>query len=248
MNWDILKSSLEGLQTRGTNLQQKIRGLRRRLTLAARSCRAGADHLKRRQRCGRYRDVFAGRGAVWLCTAVVADSHDHRAVRNRRNVRAHGRDHRQRVIRSHSRRVWLPPYVFCDGHGILCRPSQRRCGVCRRGCVDGNVSRQQVHRCSYSRDIGLDSCASRYISPSRGHLPDRVRVLRHIHHFRDPGQARLAGGCQARCHSQPSIQFWLFTDAHGSGGNDHRPVAILLLASGFRGEKGRTEAVSAGAC
>src|SRR5271168_5250873 len=33
MNWDILKSSLEGLQTRGTNLQQKIRGLRRRLTL-----------------------------------------------------------------------------------------------------------------------------------------------------------------------------------------------------------------------
>jgi Mn2+/Fe2+ NRAMP family transporter len=33
MNWEILKSSLEGLQTRGTNLQQKIRGLRRRLTL-----------------------------------------------------------------------------------------------------------------------------------------------------------------------------------------------------------------------
>src|SRR5277367_3426230 len=33
MNWEFLKSSLEGLQTRGTNLQQKIRGLRRRLTL-----------------------------------------------------------------------------------------------------------------------------------------------------------------------------------------------------------------------
>jgi len=33
MNWETLKSSLEGLQTRGTNLQQKIRGLRRRLTL-----------------------------------------------------------------------------------------------------------------------------------------------------------------------------------------------------------------------
>lgn len=33
MNWQFLKSSLEGLQTRGTNLQQKIRGLRRRLTL-----------------------------------------------------------------------------------------------------------------------------------------------------------------------------------------------------------------------
>jgi Mn2+/Fe2+ NRAMP family transporter len=33
MNWEILKSSLEGMQTRGTNLQQKIRGLRRRLTL-----------------------------------------------------------------------------------------------------------------------------------------------------------------------------------------------------------------------
>ncbi|MGB9464049.1 MAG: Nramp family divalent metal transporter, partial [Candidatus Acidiferrum sp.] len=33
MNWESLKSSLEGLQTRGTNLQQKIRGLRRRLTL-----------------------------------------------------------------------------------------------------------------------------------------------------------------------------------------------------------------------
>ncbi len=33
MNWQILKSSLEGMQTRGTNLQQKIRGLRRRLTL-----------------------------------------------------------------------------------------------------------------------------------------------------------------------------------------------------------------------
>ena len=32
MNWETLKSSLEGLQTRGTNLQQKIRGLRRRLT------------------------------------------------------------------------------------------------------------------------------------------------------------------------------------------------------------------------
>jgi NRAMP (natural resistance-associated macrophage protein)-like metal ion transporter len=33
MNWEILKSSLAGMQTRGTNLQQKIRGLRRRLTL-----------------------------------------------------------------------------------------------------------------------------------------------------------------------------------------------------------------------
>jgi Mn2+/Fe2+ NRAMP family transporter len=33
MNWETLKSSFEGLQTRGTNLQQKVRGLRRRLTL-----------------------------------------------------------------------------------------------------------------------------------------------------------------------------------------------------------------------
>jgi NRAMP (natural resistance-associated macrophage protein)-like metal ion transporter len=33
MNWDSLKSSFEGLQSRGENLQQKIRGLRRRLTL-----------------------------------------------------------------------------------------------------------------------------------------------------------------------------------------------------------------------
>jgi NRAMP (natural resistance-associated macrophage protein)-like metal ion transporter len=33
MNWESLKSSLEGLETRGQNLQQKIRGLRRRLTL-----------------------------------------------------------------------------------------------------------------------------------------------------------------------------------------------------------------------
>jgi NRAMP (natural resistance-associated macrophage protein)-like metal ion transporter len=33
MNWESLKSNFEGLQTRGENLQQKIRGLRRRLTL-----------------------------------------------------------------------------------------------------------------------------------------------------------------------------------------------------------------------
>jgi NRAMP (natural resistance-associated macrophage protein)-like metal ion transporter len=33
MNWESLKSSVEGLQTRGENLQLKIRGLRRRLTL-----------------------------------------------------------------------------------------------------------------------------------------------------------------------------------------------------------------------
>jgi NRAMP (natural resistance-associated macrophage protein)-like metal ion transporter len=33
MNWESLKSSFEGLQTRGENLQQKIRNLRRRLTL-----------------------------------------------------------------------------------------------------------------------------------------------------------------------------------------------------------------------
>ncbi|MGC1482849.1 MAG: Nramp family divalent metal transporter [Candidatus Acidiferrum sp.] len=33
MNWESLKSSFEGLQTRGGNLQHKIRGLRRRLTL-----------------------------------------------------------------------------------------------------------------------------------------------------------------------------------------------------------------------
>jgi len=33
MNWESLKSSFEGLETRGQNLQQKIRGLRRRLTL-----------------------------------------------------------------------------------------------------------------------------------------------------------------------------------------------------------------------
>ncbi len=33
MNWDTIKSSFEGLETRGENLQQKIRALRRRLTL-----------------------------------------------------------------------------------------------------------------------------------------------------------------------------------------------------------------------
>ena len=33
MNWESLKSSFEGLQTRGESLQQKLRGLRRRLTL-----------------------------------------------------------------------------------------------------------------------------------------------------------------------------------------------------------------------
>ncbi len=33
MNWESLKSSVESLQLRGENLQQKIRGLRRRLTL-----------------------------------------------------------------------------------------------------------------------------------------------------------------------------------------------------------------------
>jgi NRAMP (natural resistance-associated macrophage protein)-like metal ion transporter len=33
MNWETLKTGFEGLQTRGENLQQKIRGLRRRLTL-----------------------------------------------------------------------------------------------------------------------------------------------------------------------------------------------------------------------
>ena len=33
MNWESLKSSFEGLQARGTDLQHKLRGLRRRLTL-----------------------------------------------------------------------------------------------------------------------------------------------------------------------------------------------------------------------
>jgi Mn2+/Fe2+ NRAMP family transporter len=33
MNWQAIKSSFEGLQTRGENLQQRVRGLRRRLTL-----------------------------------------------------------------------------------------------------------------------------------------------------------------------------------------------------------------------
>jgi NRAMP (natural resistance-associated macrophage protein)-like metal ion transporter len=33
MNWETLKSSFESMQTRGTNLQQKIRGLRRRMVL-----------------------------------------------------------------------------------------------------------------------------------------------------------------------------------------------------------------------
>ncbi|HXJ04294.1 MAG TPA: Nramp family divalent metal transporter [Candidatus Acidoferrum sp.] len=33
MNWETISSSFEGLRTRGTDLQQKIRGLRRRLTL-----------------------------------------------------------------------------------------------------------------------------------------------------------------------------------------------------------------------
>jgi NRAMP (natural resistance-associated macrophage protein)-like metal ion transporter len=33
MNWGIITNSLEGLRTRGTTLQQRIRGLRRRLTL-----------------------------------------------------------------------------------------------------------------------------------------------------------------------------------------------------------------------
>jgi Mn2+/Fe2+ NRAMP family transporter len=33
MNWESLKSSVQSLETRGENLQQKIRGLRRRLTL-----------------------------------------------------------------------------------------------------------------------------------------------------------------------------------------------------------------------
>ena len=247
MNWDILKSSLEGLQTRGTNLQQKIRGLRRRLTLLLAVVGPGLITSNVDNDAGgiaTYSQAGAqyGYALLWSLIPMTIALYVTEEMCARMGVIT-GKGLSDLIREEFGFRPTF--FVMVTGFFVdLANVVAEFAGVA--------ASMEMFH---VSRYIAVPIAAilvwilgaSRYISPSRSHLPDRVRVLCHVHHFGDPGQAGLAGGCQARCHSQPPVQFWLFTDAHGFGGNDDRAVAILLPASRFRREKSRAQAVSTSA-
>ena len=106
--------------------------------------------------------VYSQAGAMYgYALAVVAHSHDHRALRHRRNVRAHGRRDRQGPFRSHPRRVRFPPHFFSDP----CRPDrghgQRLRRICRRRGLHAAFRHFQVHFRAACRAGRLDSGAAR---------------------------------------------------------------------------------------
>ena len=130
MNWTI-NTRTEQLQRHATQVRRRSRHLWRRLALMLAVLGPGLITSNVDNDAGRHLHVFAGRRAVRLRAAVVADSDDHRAVRDRRDVRAHGRGHGQGAFRPDPRGVWLPADVFRDGDGFSGGSGQRGGGVRR---------------------------------------------------------------------------------------------------------------------
>ena len=125
---------------------------------------------------------------------MVADSHDHRAVRHRRNVRPHGRGDRQRTFRSDSRRVWLSAYFFSDSRRLGCGHGQcgsRICG-CRR--VHANFWNFQIYFRTACCAGGLDSGDAGKFTAGRKDIPGGVRSLSFLCRLRAACQTELARG------------------------------------------------------
>ncbi len=112
--WKLVPGWVEPWRARLSDWGKRTRILRRRLLLFLAVVGPGRHHLQRRQRRRRNLRLFAGRRDVRLCVAVVAHSHDHRALRHGRNVRPHGRRDRQGPFRPYPRRVRFPSDVFSD--------------------------------------------------------------------------------------------------------------------------------------
>ena len=97
------------------SLPRRTRALRRRLARVSGGRRPRHHHLQRRQRRRRNHHLHPCRRAIRLHIALVADPADHRALRQRRNVRAHGRRSPAKAFRSDPRRIRLPLHVFRHG-------------------------------------------------------------------------------------------------------------------------------------
>ena len=199
---------------------------------------SGADHLQCGQRCRGDLDVFAGGSAIWIHAAVVADSHDHRAVRDRRDVRAHGGGDRQGAFGFDSRGVWISADVLRDGHGFSGGFGKRGGRIRRRGVGDGNFRSEPLHRRSAGGTAGVGAGAAGHLPAGGKGVSGAVHVLSDVYIFGNFGEAELAGCGAPYCYSFGAIQLELSVDADGPGGHDDRALAILLSAGGLRRETG----------
>ncbi len=149
MNWESLKSNFEGLQTRGENLQQKIRGLRRRLTLLLAVVGPGLITSNVDNDAGgiaTYTQAGAqyGYALLWSLIPMTIALYVTEEMCARMGVIT-GKGLSDLIREEFGFR----PTFFVMVTGFFRGLGERRGGIRRRGCVHGDVSRQQVHRGSH---------------------------------------------------------------------------------------------------
>ena len=128
------------------------------------------------------------------------------------------------VLRAHRRR----PDQFRQRHRRI-----------RRGRLQpGDLPRLQVHFRARERGPGLASRGQGDLSVGGEDLPLRLPFLRHLHHLRIPGQARL-GGDRSRAWSGRDLDFssGRIGDDHRPGRDDHRPLDAVLSPGLHRRER-----------
>ncbi len=247
MNWDIIKSSFEGLQTRGTDLQQKIRGLRRRLTLLLAVVGPGLITSNVDNDAGgiaTYSQAGAqyGYALLWSLIPMTIALYVTEEMCARMGVIT-GKGLSDLIREEFGFRPTF--FVMVTGFFVdLANVVAEFAGVA--------AAMEMFH-------------VSRYIAVPIAAILVWVLVLRGTYRQVEviflvacgfyvtyivsafAGQTELVGSGPARRHSEPAVQFGLFADVNGAGGHDDRAVAVFLLAGRLRREKGRAEAVSASA-
>ena len=162
-------------------------------------------------------------------------------------MRADGRGDRERTIRSDSRGIRVPAYLFRNGHGLSCGLGQRGGGVCWCGSIHADFWDQQICRRAYRRHRRLGVSYSRNLPPGGGDLPLRLHSVSVLRIFRHSGKAGLADRRETYGDSESSSRFGLSAHVDGTRRNHDCSVAILLSSGWICGKESGAAAISAGA-
>ena len=246
MNWESLKSSFEGLQTRGENLQQKIRGLRRRLTLLLAVIGPGLITSNVDNDAGgiaTYSQAGAqyGYALLWSLIPMTIALYVTEEMCARMGVIT-GKGLSDLIREEFGFRPTF--FVMVTGFFVdLANVVAEFAGVA--------ASMEMFH---VSRYIAVPVAAILvWILVMRGTYR-QVEViflvacgfLCHVHRLCHPGEAQLAGSGSTRRDSESPFQCRLSAHSNGARGDDDCPVAIFLLASRLRREKSRAQAIPPG--
>src|SRR6266571_2023715 len=246
MDWGAFASSVEGLKSRGADLQKRIRGLRRRLTLLLAVIGPGLITSNVDNDAGGI-SVYTQAGAqygyalLWsLVPMTIALYVTEEMCARMGVVTGKGLSDLIRGIR-------VPADLFRYDYGLFCGSGKCCGGVCGRSRGHGNLSRKQVHRRARGSDHRMDSGASRNVPSGRGHFSLCVRLVPLLPVFRLSGKTGLAARRGAHGDTQSAPRFRLPNHAHRARRNDDCSLAVFLSAGRICGKEGWTATVSASA-